>query len=337
MEEARRQALAGSCVVFSHVPASLSGKYSTTLRRLFFMQLPRIFTAMVTPFNSNGALDVEEAGRMAQWLLERGTGGFILSGTTGESPALTESERTALYRGVRERVGSAVPIWLGTGSNNTVHSREMSWQAAELGADGVLLVCPYYNKPPQEGLVRHFEAIARGLPVPVMLYNIPGRTGVNLLPATARIITQECSNVIAIKEAAGSLAQMQELINLVSPRVAVYAGDDSMYFSALTLGAQGVVSVASHLVGPAIEDMTAAVLEGNLAEGRRINMVLAPLFSELFRYTNPISVKWAMNYLGFRAGEVRLPLVTPGDPRAFDALRRLIDQLVPQKSWPQAS
>ncbi len=301
------------------------------------MQLPRIFTAMVTPFNTDGTLNIPEAARLAHWLVQHGSGGLILSGTTGESPVLTETERTALYQGVRERVGSSCQIWLGAGSNSTAHSREMSWQAAELGADGVLLVCPYYNKPPQEGLVRHFEEIARGLPVPVMLYNIPGRTGVNLLPATARIITQECSNVVAIKEAAGSLAQMQELIGLVSEGAAVFAGDDAMYFPALALGAYGVVSVASHLVGPAIENMTAAALEGNMAEARRINMMLAPLFTELFRYTNPISVKWAMNYLGFQAGDVRLPLVTPGDLRAFDGLRRLIDQLVPQHSWPVAS
>lgn len=299
--------------------------------------LPHIFTAMITPFNTAGEIDYEEAATMAAWLVAHGSGGIILSGTTGESPALTDRERMDLLRAVRDGVGRSVPLWMGTGTNNTRHSRELSWQAAEGGADGVLLVCPYYNKPPQEGLIRHFVEISSGLPVPAMLYNIPGRTGVNLLPATARTIIQECPNVVAIKEAAGSLPQMQELINLVSPATYVYAGDDAMYFTALTLGAHGVVSVASHLVGPAIEGMTQAVNQGNLQEGRRINATLMPLFQELFRHTNPISVKWAMNYLGFHAGDVRLPLATPGDPRAFEELRALVDQLVPQATWPRAS
>ncbi|POB11601.1 MAG: 4-hydroxy-tetrahydrodipicolinate synthase [Sulfobacillus thermosulfidooxidans] len=298
--------------------------------------LPRVFTAMITPFNTDGDVDYEEAGTMAAWLVAHGSGGLILSGTTGESPALTDTERMNLLRAVRAAVGNDVPLWMGTGTNNTRHSRELSWQAAEAGADGVLLVCPYYNKPPQEGLIRHFVDIADGLPVPAMLYNIPGRTGVNLLPQTARTIIQECPNVIAIKEAAGSLPQMQELINLLSPATHVYAGDDAMYYPALTLGAYGVVSVASHLVGCKIQEMTQAVEQGDLHEARRINGLLMPLFQELFRYTNPISVKWAMNYLGFHAGDVRLPLATPGDPRAFDELRLLIDQLVPQATWPRA-
>ncbi|PSR26941.1 MAG: 4-hydroxy-tetrahydrodipicolinate synthase [Sulfobacillus thermosulfidooxidans] len=301
------------------------------------MQLPRIFTAMITPFNDAGQVDYDEAGRLANWLVEHGSGGLILSGTTGESPALTDRERMNLLRAVREQVGDDVPLWMGTGTNNTVHSRELSWEAAENGADGVLLVCPYYNKPPQEGLIRHFVEIATGLPVPVMLYNIPGRTGVNLLPATVRTITQECDNVVAIKEAAGSLPQMQELINLVSPQIRVYSGDDAMYFTALTLGAYGVVSVASHLVGDELVTMTESLLHGNLEQARQINTTLLPIFHELFRYTNPISVKWAMNYLGFHAGDVRLPLVTPRHEQAFEMLRQLIDQLVPERMWPRAS
>ncbi|MCL4494689.1 MAG: 4-hydroxy-tetrahydrodipicolinate synthase [Firmicutes bacterium] len=292
------------------------------------MQLPRIFTAMVTPFNESGEMDYDQAGRLAEWLMAHGSEGLILSGTTGESPALTDSERMRLLRAVRERLGPDVPLWMGTGTNNTVHSRELSWEAADNGADGVLLVCPYYNKPPQEGLIRHFTQIATGLPIPVMLYNIPSRTGVNLLPASVRTITQECDNVVAIKEAGGSLPQLQELIGVLPPRVRVYSGDDAMYFTALTLGAYGVVSVAAHLVGNELGTMTQSVLEGNLERARRIHATLTPLFQELFRYTNPISVKWALNYLGIPVGDVRLPLVTPHHEQAFESLRQLIIRLV---------
>ncbi len=301
------------------------------------MQLPRIFTAMITPFTESGEVDYDEAARLAQWLVTHGSGGLILSGTTGESPALSDRERMNLLRTVRAHLGTEVPLWMGTGTNNTVHSRELSWEAAENGADGVLLVCPYYNKPPQEGLIRHFVEIATGLPVPVMLYNIPGRTSVNLLPASVRTITQECDNVIAIKEAAGSLPQLQELMTLVSPHVRVYSGDDAMYYMALTLGAYGVVSVASHLVGDDLASMTESMLHGDLDQARQMNTTLMPLFNELFRYTNPISVKWAVNYLGFHAGDVRLPLVTPHHDQAFEALRQLIDRLVPERVCSHAS
>ncbi len=291
---------------------------------------------MVTPFHENGEINYDEAGRLAQWLITHGSEGLILSGTTGESPALTDSERMMLLRAVRARVGPEVPLWMGTGTNNTVHSRELSWEAAENGADGVLLVCPYYNKPPQEGLIRHFTEIARGLPIPVMLYNIPSRTGVNLLPASVRTVMEECENVVAIKEAGGSLPQLQELINLVSPRMRVYSGDDAMYFTALTLGAYGVVSVASHLVGNELETMTQMVIQRDLDGARQIHTTLTPLFQELFRYTNPISVKWALNYLHIPVGDVRLPLVTPGHEHAFDALRELIDQLIAAGLYSQA-
>ncbi len=292
------------------------------------MYLPRIFTAMVTPFNENGELDYDEAGRLAEWLTTHGSEGLILSGTTGESPALTDSERMALLRAVRARLSRNVPLWIGTGTNNTVHSRDLSWQAADNGADGVLLVCPYYNKPPQEGLIRHFTEIAKGLPIPAMLYNIPSRTGVNLLPASVVTITEECENIVAIKEAGGSLPQLQELVNLVSSRTRVYSGDDAMYFNALTLGAYGVVSVASHLVGNELAMMTQMVLQNDLDQARRIHMTLTPLFQELFRYTNPISVKWALNYLRIPVGDVRLPLVTPHHEHAFEPLVELIDRLV---------
>lgn len=291
------------------------------------MQWPTIFTAMITPFDEHGEVDEERAGFLSHWLVEHGTGGIILAGTTGESPSLSIGERHRLFRAVRAAVGDAVPVWMGTGSNDTRHSMEMSRQAEKWGVDGILLVCPYYNKPPQEGLFRHFEAIAASVSVPVMLYNVPSRTGVNLEPETAVRVMAACPNVLAVKEAGGSLEQLETLVRLCPPDVRVYAGDDAYFYAALARGGQGVVSVAAHLAGPQMAAMEGAFRNGDIEQAEAIHHRLTPLFRELFRLSNPIPLKWALNHLGFRVGPVRLPLVIPEDTTVFAELAALLAEL----------
>lgn len=291
------------------------------------MQWPRIFTAMVTPFTPEGHLDEDQAEQLSRWLVDHGTDGLMIAGTTGESPSLTQDERKRLYLAARRAVGNEVPVWVGTGSNNTEHSREMSLEAAEWGADGVLLVCPYYNKPPQEGLYRHFVRIAQDISVPVMLYNVPGRTGVNLEPITARRVMDTCPNVQAIKEASGSLAQIHQMVDLC-PEALIYSGDDALFYPALAMGAHGVVSVASHVVGDQMRELWQSYAGGNTDVARTWHSRLLPVFQELFSMANPIPLKWMMNRLGMNVGPVRLPLVYPADPQALRGLVAAMDDLL---------
>lgn len=288
------------------------------------MEWPRIFTAMVTPFDQEGRLDEEYAGILAKWLVRNGSDGLIIAGTTGESPSLSDDEKYRLYQAVRTAVGRDVPVWVGTGSNNTYHSRQLSESAAQWGADGVLVVCPYYNKPPQEGLYQHFVTIAQDLSIPVMLYNVPGRTGVNLEPETARRVMERCSNVAAIKEASGSLEQIQQLTAMVPGGVKVYSGDDALFYPALAMGAHGVVSVAAHVVGNEMEQLWKDFIAGRVDQARDMHQKLIFIMKELFRLPNPIPLKWVLNYLGFAVGDVRLPLVTPEQNEVFEPLVRML-------------
>ncbi|AEJ38331.1 dihydrodipicolinate synthase [Sulfobacillus acidophilus TPY] len=285
------------------------------------MQWPRLITAMVTPFTENGELDEERAESLAHWLIEQGSEGLVVAGTTGESPTLTPDERERLFRAVRRGAPTAT-VLMGTGTNNTEHAREMSHQAAEWGADGVLLVTPYYNKPPQDGLFHHFVRITRDLPIPAMLYNVPGRTGVNLEARTVRRIIDASPNVIAIKEAGGTIQGFEQLREHC-PDLTIYSGDDALFYPSLGLGTYGVVSVAAHVVGPEMARMIGAFVGGQGAEAQRLHLMLAPLFRDLFSWPNPIPVKWLLNHIGVPVGPVRLPLVFPEDQTA---LNRLADE-----------
>lgn len=268
----------------------------------------RVLTAMITPFSKDMSVDYNVVRKLARHLAQSGSDGLVVCGTTGESPTLTREEKMELFRVVVEEVGGQSVVIAGTGSYSTASSIELTQAAEKVGVDGVMLVCPYYNKPSQEGLYQHFKAVASSTNLPVMLYNIPGRTGINMLPATVARLA-EIPNIIAIKEAAGSIDQVSELLRLLPDRFAVYSGDDSFTLPMLALGAKGVVSVASHVVGPRIRDMINAYTSGNTTLAAEIHMELFPVFKGLFITSNPVPVKTAMNLLGWQTGVPRLPLV----------------------------
>lgn len=272
------------------------------------VEFGRVLTAMVTPFNEEGGVDYEAAGKLARRLVENGSDGMVVAGTTGESPTLSMEEKLKLFATVVEAVGGKAVVIAGTGSNNTQQSVELTKEAEKTGVDGIMAVTPYYNKPPQEGLYRHFRAIAEATSLPVMVYNVPGRTGVNIKPATMARLA-EIDNIIALKEASGDLNQAAEMVRVLPKNFLVYSGDDSMTLPMLSVGAVGVVSVASHLVGRQIASMINDYLQGAVEKAARTHSELLPLFRVLFLTTNPIMVKAALNLLGINVGPTRLPLV----------------------------
>jgi 4-hydroxy-tetrahydrodipicolinate synthase len=273
----------------------------------------RVLTAMVTPFNSDGAVDYAVTETLAAYLADNGTDTIVVCGTTGESPTLTWDEEFQLFQVVKKAVGGRAKVMAGTGSNSTREAIEATQKAAKIGLDGSLQVVPYYNKPPQSGLYAHFSAIAQAAPdMPVMLYNVPGRTSQNLQPETVARLA-EVPNIIAIKEASGNLDQVSQIRALTSPRFAIYSGDDSLTLPMLAIGANGVVSVASHLVGNQLQQMIQAFENGQVQAATQIHLKLFALFKVLFVTTNPIPVKTALSLQGWQVGALRLPLCAPDD------------------------
>lgn len=270
----------------------------------------RVVTAMVTPFGADGAVDLDLAGRLASHLVDEGCDGLVLCGTTGESPTLSWEEQHQLFSAVKAAVGSRASLLAGTGSNCTAEAIEAIGQAAALGADGALVVVPYYNKPPQDGLEAHFRAVAQAAPgLPLMLYNIPGRTGTSLAPeTTARLL--DCPNVVSFKAASGTTEEVSALRALCGDRLAIYSGDDALTLPMLAVGAVGVVSVASHIAGPQVSAMVKAFLAGDLAGALALHEQLLPLCKALFCTTNPIPVKAALELSGWPVGAPRLPLLS---------------------------
>ncbi|MCP9799214.1 4-hydroxy-tetrahydrodipicolinate synthase [Synechococcus sp. RedBA-s] len=269
-----------------------------------------MLTAMVTPFSPDGAVDLDLAARLAGHLVDHGSDGLVLCGTTGESPTLSWQEQHELFEAVKGAVAGRALVLAGTGSNCTAEAIEAIGRADGEGADGALVVVPYYNKPPQQGLEAHFRAIAQAAPgLPVMLYNIPGRTGCSLEPATtARLL--DLANVVSYKAASGSTDEVSQLRLLCGDRLAIYSGDDALTLPMLAVGAVGVVSVASHLVGREIQRMISAFLAGELAAALALHERLLPLCRALFATTNPIPVKAALELEGWPVGAPRLPLVS---------------------------
>ena len=268
----------------------------------------RVVTAMVTPFDSAGAVDLPVAGRLACHLVEQGSDGLVVCGTTGESPTLSWQEQLQLLQAVREAVGSDVQVLAGTGSNCTAEAVEATREAAAAGADGALVVVPYYNKPPQDGLVAHFRAIAKAASeLPLMLYNIPGRTGCSMAPETVAQL-MDCSNVVSFKAASGTTEEVTALRLACGSKLAIYSGDDGLTLPMLSVGAVGVVSVASHVVGSQIRAMIEAYLQGDAAVALACHEQLQPLFKALFATTNPIPVKAALQLNGWSVGVPRPPL-----------------------------
>ncbi len=269
----------------------------------------RLLTAMVTPFNEDGQVDFPLAERLASYLVDEASDGIVVCGTTGESPTLSWEEQHQLFTTVRNAVQPGIHVLAGTGSNSTVEAVEATRQAAASGADGALVVVPYYNKPPQEGLEAHFRAVASAAPeLPLMLYNIPGRTGCSLASETvARLM--ECPNVVSFKAASGSIDEVTQLRMKCGSRLAVYSGDDALLLPMLSVGAVGVVSVASHIVGRRLKGIIDAYLNGEVSVALGLHEQLQPLFKALFATTNPIPVKAALELNGWPVGPPRSPLI----------------------------
>ena len=265
---------------------------------------------MVTPFSADGALDLPLAARLAAHLVNQGSDGLVVCGTTGESPTLSWAEQHALFATVKGALAGRAKLIAGSGSNCTAEAVEATREAAALGADGALVVVPYYNKPPQEGLEAHFRAVAAAAPeLPLMLYNIPGRTGTSLEAATvARLL--DCPNVLSFKAASGSTEEVSALRASCGERLAIYCGDDALTLPMLAVGAVGVVSVASHLAGPQISALIRAFFEGDQAQALALHEQLLPLCKALFCTTNPIPVKAALELCGWPVGAPRLPLLS---------------------------
>ncbi len=290
------------------------------------MNFGRVVTAMITPFNADGSVNYGVTEKLAAHLVEHGTDAVLVCGTTGESPTLTWDEEYELFQVVKKAVGSRGKVIAGTGSNSTREAIAATQKAAKIGLDGSLQVVPYYNKPPQEGLYRHFKAIAQSCPdFPIMLYNIPGRTGQNLLPETVARLA-EIPNITAIKEASGNLDQASLVRSLTPPDFQIYSGDDSLTLPLLSIGAAGVVSVASHLVGETLQSMIQAYETGKNQEATQLHLKLLPLFKALFTTTNPIPLKCALALQGWDVGSTRPPLCEASD-EVKKALEVVMQQL----------
>ena len=267
-----------------------------------------LITAMATPFDHSLNVDYDKVAELVELLLEKGSDSLVVTGTTGESPTLSDEEKINIYKTVVNTVRGRAKIIAGTGGNSTQKSVEMSRRAEEIGVDGLMLVAPYYNKPPQEGLYHHFKNIADAVSLPIMLYNVPGRTVINLSVETTLKLA-EIDNIVSIKEASGNLEQITYICEAAPDGFDVYSGDDSMTLPILSVGGIGVVSVASHLVGPEIKKMITSFLDGNITESRSIHQELMPLFKALFMTTSPIPLKAALQMTGMEVGNPRLPLM----------------------------
>lgn len=272
------------------------------------MKSGQLFTAMITPMNKDGSVNYRAAVELARRLSENGSDGVVLSGTTGESPTLSFDEKVKLFSEVTDALGGQVEIIAGTGSNSTDDTIALTKAAENAGVDGIMLVTPYYNKPSQRGLYENFKAVAQQTSLPIMIYNVPGRTSSNILPETVAQLAK-IDNIVAIKEASGNLEQVSVLKTLVPDDFIIYSGDDSLTLPILAVGGGGVVSVVSHLVGREIKSMITAFGAGKTAEATEIHLQLMPLFKAMFLTTNPVPVKRALEFMGFETGPLRLPLV----------------------------
>lgn len=276
-------------------------------------EIGRLLTAMVTPFRADGSMDYDQAGELAKALLASGSDGIVLTGTTGETPTLSIEEQVEVWRSVRRAVGPDAMLVGGASTNSTSESLEMVTQGADAGMSALMFTVPYYNKPPQEGLFRHFRTLAEATPLPCILYNIPGRTSLNMTAETTLRLAREVPNIVGIKEASGDMDQIGVILDGAPAGFKVWAGDDSAAVNIVERGGWGVISVASHLVGRQISAMLAAAAAGQIEEARRLEAGLMPLFNVLFIETNPIPVKFALNHVGFRVGGLRLPMIEASD------------------------
>ncbi|MCM3732112.1 4-hydroxy-tetrahydrodipicolinate synthase [Fictibacillus nanhaiensis] len=272
------------------------------------MNFGSISTAMVTPFDSKGNVDFSKTTKLINHLINNGTESLVVSGTTGESPTLTTEEKIALFKHVVKVVDGKVPVIAGTGSNNTKASIDLSKKAEEIGVDALLIVTPYYNKPSQEGIIAHYKAIAEAVRLPIMAYNVPGRTIVSTSVDTV-VRLSEIPNIVALKDAGGNLDTMSEIIEKTPDDFLLYSGDDGLTLPSLAVGSAGIVSVASHVIGNEMQAMIQAFHNGENKEAARLHRKLLPVMNELFKAPSPAPVKTALQLKGLDVGGVRLPLL----------------------------
>lgn len=265
----------------------------------------RLITAMVTPFDDNLNVDYDVAVKLAMKLVDEGNTALVITGTTGEGPTLSLEEKLRLYEEIKRNVD--VPIIAGVGTNSTKDTIKNGIKAMEKGVDGLLIVTPYYNKPDQKSLYAHYKTIAENIDAPIMMYNVPGRTGCNLLPETVEKLA-EIDNIVALKEASGNINQMSEMVKRTPEDFLIYSGDDSMTLPSMAVGAYGVVSVCAHVVSKEMKEMIDAFVVGDAKKAMEIHLRLFDIFNKLFIVTNPIPVKAALNMLGIKVGGLRLPL-----------------------------
>lgn len=281
-------------------------------------------TALVTPFDKNGNPDLEAFSALIDWQIREGINALVACGTTGESSTLSEKEYEEVVKTAVKACGGRVPMIVGTGSNNTAHAAERTKMAQELGADAALVVTPYYNKATQKGLVAHYEAIADASDLPVILYNVPSRTGVNIEPATCKILSEH-EKIVAIKEASGNISKVAEIIALAGEDLDVYSGNDDQIVPIMSLGGKGVISVLSNPLPKKTAEMTSLLLKGDYKGGAQIQLELLPLINALFCQVNPIPAKAAMSAMGYGENVVRLPL-TPLEEQFEEKLFGLLKE-----------
>jgi 4-hydroxy-tetrahydrodipicolinate synthase len=278
-------------------------------------KLGRLLTAMVTPFNEDGAVDYEQAKKLALALLDSGSEGLVLAATTGESPTLIREEEGRLFTEVKSAVGDRGAIVAYTGSNSTAEAVEATEAAEKIGVDACLSVVPYYNRPPQEGIYQHFKSIAESTRLPVIMYNIPSRVVINMEPETIGRLSK-MDNIIGVKEASANMEHVAKTLNSTREGFLIWSGNDNDTFPIMALGGYGVIGVTTHLTGKQYKKMIDLILNGRIAEAAAIHRNLVPLVNAMFSSPNPAPLKYALNHLGFYVGKPRLPLTEPDDKSA---------------------
>ncbi len=282
-----------------------------------------VVTAMVTPFRQDHTVDLDGAQELASWLIVNGSDAIVVAGSTGESPTLTHAEKAELFRVVGEAIRGRGKLICGAGTYSTAETLELTQAAEDAGADGLLVVTPYYNKPPQRGLIAHFERVADATELPIIAYNIPGRTATRIEHETMLQLSHK-ANIVAVKDSTGDFQAISRLIAEAPDGFEVYSGDDWAAFGYVCLGAVGVISVASHLVGPQIRQMIELIETGDVPAARKIHEALSPLYNALFVTSNPIPLKAALEMVGRPAGPVRLPLV-PATAEERERVRKALE------------
>jgi 4-hydroxy-tetrahydrodipicolinate synthase len=283
-----------------------------------------ILTAMVTPFDSNGHIDWPALDNLVEYLLVTGSDTLVVTGSTGEAATLSAAEKLQIYAHVTARVGDRAKIIAGTGTNNTKETIELTQRAQALGVHGIMLVAPYYNKPPQDALFAHFAAVAAACELPILVYNVPGRTACNILPATILRLAQ-IDNIYGVKEASGNLDQVSEIAALAPSDFVIYSGDDSLTLPILAVGGHGVVSVASHVVGRELKAMVQAYKQGNVQKAQALHAAVYPVCKAMFVTSNPMPLKAALNLMGVKVGEPRLPLLPCAEQEVAAVRQALLD------------